>query len=282
MRLIHFFLLVGLAVPAFATNGTVRVLSYNILQGGRNTDNSRNLQRVADVIRLFDPDVVGLQEVDRNTARCGKRDIPAELARLTGLSNMAYGAAMPYQGGHYGNAVLSRHPLQVVTNVALPVGAKSEPRAALVVTVEAPAPFSMINAHLSVESAADREAQAAKLIAVVRALTNGPVVITGDFNCPPDSVAIGLLTASFGDASRESRPDLTFDSGLPDRQIDYILFAPADAWSVATTKTGAEWVGDDAEKRALLSKASDHLPLFSELIGRGQFLQRAYPVVARP
>lgn len=254
--------MVALVLPSFATNRSIRVLSYNILQGGKNTDNSRNLQRVADVIRLFDPDIVGLQEVDRNTTRCGKRDIPAELARLTGLTNMAYGAAMPYQGGHYGNAILSRHPITVLTNIALPVLGRIEPRAALVVTVGAPAPFLLINTHLSVESAADREAQVATLTNHIADIAGLPVILAGDLNTEAGSPAIATLQQVFDDASASSRPDLTYPSDQPERQIDYVFLAPRGAWQVVRTATGAEVEGAD---RGRLKLASDHLPLFSEL-----------------
>lgn len=247
----------------YATN-SVRVLTYNIFQGGRNTDNSRDLGRVADVIKLFDADVVGLQEVDRNTTRCGKRDIPAELAQLTGLRHVAYGAAMPYQGGQYGNAILSRYPLQVVTNIVLPTRQGSEPRAALVVTLAAPTPILLVNTHLSVESAEDRRMQVNALREFLTRQGNVPVVVTGDFNDTPDSDVISALRAAGTDASAASRPDLTFPSHQPDRQIDFIWLAPAEAWHTAGVRTGAEQAGDDTAHQTLLQRASDHLPLFGE------------------
>ena len=63
------------------------------------------------MINSVRPDLVALQEVDQNTTRTLKVDQAAELARLTGL-HFAYGKAMDYEGGGYGQAILSRYPIR--------------------------------------------------------------------------------------------------------------------------------------------------------------------------
>ena len=94
--------------PAVAT---LRVLTYT-LHHGEGVDGKLDLVRLARVITAARADVVALQEVDQKTTRTGGVDQAAELARLTGL-HFAYGKAMDYQGGAYGQALLSRWPLAV-------------------------------------------------------------------------------------------------------------------------------------------------------------------------
>ncbi|MEZ6125818.1 MAG: endonuclease/exonuclease/phosphatase family protein [Planctomycetaceae bacterium] len=96
----------------------LRVLSYNI-HHGEGVDRKLDLQRIADVILSVRPDLVALQEVDRNATRTGGVDQPAELARLTRM-HVVFGANIELQGGHYGNAVLSRHPIARLRNHLLP------------------------------------------------------------------------------------------------------------------------------------------------------------------
>src|SRR5689334_21597772 len=86
----------------------LRVLTYNI-HHSEGTDGKLDLPRVVWVIKAARPDVVMLQEVDRNTTRTGKVDQTAELARFTGL-HAEFGKAIDLQGGGYWLAVLSRFP----------------------------------------------------------------------------------------------------------------------------------------------------------------------------
>lgn len=80
---------------------------------------------------------MALQEVDQKTTRTGGVDQAAELARFTGL-RFRYGKAMDYQGGAYGQALLSRWPLEEFTVHALPNPANVEPRIAISATVRPP------------------------------------------------------------------------------------------------------------------------------------------------
>ena len=57
----------------------IRVLSYNI-HHGEGVDGKLDLQRIARVITSVKPDLVALQELDRNTTRTEKVDQPAVLA----------------------------------------------------------------------------------------------------------------------------------------------------------------------------------------------------------
>src|SRR5688572_7821086 len=64
---------------------TLRVMTYNI-HIARGLDDKIDLQRIANVIKRADVDVVALQEVDVKTRRSGSDvDQLKELAKLTGM-----------------------------------------------------------------------------------------------------------------------------------------------------------------------------------------------------
>lgn len=81
---------------------TLRFVSYNI-QHGEGMDGKINLKRIAEVIAKEKPDLVALQEVDKNCTRSGKRDIAKELGELLNME-FRFGKSMSFQGGEYGNA----------------------------------------------------------------------------------------------------------------------------------------------------------------------------------
>jgi endonuclease/exonuclease/phosphatase family metal-dependent hydrolase len=248
--------------------GRLRVATYNIL-GGRNTDEKRDLTRVAEVIRAINPDLIALQEVDVGTERMKGVDIPAELGRLTGM-NHVFGSAMPYQGGHYGEAVLSRFPLSEIKRHPLPHQDSSEPRMAIEAILEVGATkrrFSFIATHLDhLRDQTDRMLQVEELIKLSAKNTH-PSLLAGDLNARPGSVAIKALTS---DGWRFTLPvidgkNFTFSSSEPRRRIDYILTKPAAQWKVTGSITGADLFPENEEWQALLKLASDHLPVVTEL-----------------
>src|SRR6478609_2091418 len=77
----------------------LRVLTYN-LHHGEGTDGKLDLKRIAEVIKATQPDVVALQEVDRNVKRTNQVDQPAEYAKLTAM-NAGFARAIDLQGGEY-------------------------------------------------------------------------------------------------------------------------------------------------------------------------------------
>ena len=90
----------------------LRLMSYNI-HVGVGMDKKQDLKRIAEVIKDYDCDLVGLQEVDRGVERTGRVDEIKELARLTGM-DYAFAHNLDYQGGQYGVAVLSRFPILAI------------------------------------------------------------------------------------------------------------------------------------------------------------------------
>ena len=70
-------------------------------------DKKLDLPRIAKVINDQKPDLVGLQEVDRGVERTQHIDEIADLAKLTKM-DYAFAFNLPYQGGQYGVAILSR------------------------------------------------------------------------------------------------------------------------------------------------------------------------------
>src|SRR5690606_19457021 len=101
---------------------TLRILTYNIYHG-ETTDGRVDMDLFASIINEVKPDLVALQEVDKNAKRTGVIDITKELSKRTGL-NGHFVKHRDFQGGEYGNAILSRFP---VTDIHVIQGYRSTP-----------------------------------------------------------------------------------------------------------------------------------------------------------
>jgi endonuclease/exonuclease/phosphatase family metal-dependent hydrolase len=230
---------------------TIRVLAYNI-HHGEGMDEVVDLERIAALIRSVDPDLVALQEVDSATTRTGGVDQAAELGRLTGLEPV-FGAFMPYQGGAYGMAVLSRWPVVASRNLRLPDGA--EPRTSLAVTVTSPEArrLRFVGVHFY-RTDNERLAQALRLEGHLAGDTV-PTILAGDFNSTPGSEVLAHLAAGWTVVDKGA-DRLTFPSHGPEREIDFVLYRPAARWTVV----GARLLDEPV--------ASDHRPVLVELVLR--------------
>lgn len=227
---------------------TVRVLCFNI-HHGRGADGKIDLLRLARVIRGADPDFVALQEVDCRTRRSGGIDQTAELARLTGL-HAAFGRAIDFEGGQYGQALLSRLPLAEPTVHTLPGEKTDEQRIAFAArTTVLGREIALVTTHLHHRSPAARERQAARLHEVIGA-GDVPTILAGDFNTGPDTPPMAVLARHWSVATADAGL-LTYPASRPNRQIDFILTRPAPAFRVIEAR-----VIDDAV-------TSDHRPVLA-------------------
>lgn len=109
-------------------------MSFNILHGAT-TKNDFNLDTIAGVINKYKPDLVAMQEVDFKTIRAKKFDLPSEIGIRTQMTSL-FARAMYYDGGEYGEAVLSNLSFIASENIPLPHQPKSEPRAALLTRIQ--------------------------------------------------------------------------------------------------------------------------------------------------
>ena len=111
----------------------VKVLSFNILHGAT-TKGDFNLDVLADLIIKADPDLVAMQEVDFKVDRSKRYDLVTELAIRTEMAPV-FARAMPYDGGEYGEGILSKYSFLNTRNHPLPYTEGKEPRAAAEVNV---------------------------------------------------------------------------------------------------------------------------------------------------
>src|SRR3954471_2945963 len=106
----------------------IRVLTWNIHKG-LGMDDKTDLLRTAKVILAERPDIVALQAVDQNTGRSSGVDQAAVLGKLTGMK-AEFSRAIDFDGGGYGNAVLTKLPLRSQETVKLKLFTDSQPELA--------------------------------------------------------------------------------------------------------------------------------------------------------
>lgn len=229
---------------------TLRILTYNIYHG-ETTDGRVDMDLFASIISEVEPDLVALQEVDKNAERTGVIDITRELSNRTRLKGY-FAKHRDFQGGEYGNAILSRFP---VTDLRVVEGYKSTPNG---ITI----PFARISldkqtevifncTHLSTRLE-DRKAQAKQLMSYHEATNDIPMIITGDLNAEPHHEEIKMLLEPFAEADTTFENTFSTRTGLK-KKIDYILYPRNDQWEVLETKVICR--GD----------ASDHCAFFAVL-----------------
>ncbi len=131
-----------------------------------------------------------------------------------------FGTFMDFEGGQYGLAVLSRHPIVESTRHVLAPGA--EPRCALevVITPKGGAdPISFVSIHNDWTKESYRIAQLRDLLRGLEKRTH-PVVLGGDFNARPGAPSLKLAEDA-GFSFLDKSGAKTFPAPDPKIEIDY-------------------------------------------------------------
>lgn len=235
-------------------------MTYNV-HGCVGVDRRLDVERIARVIARENVDAVALQELDVERTRSGNRNQPRLLADQLGM-HLEFLKARDCDGGHYGNAVLSRYPIETVRSACLPrVNDQLEPRALQWVRLLAPGrPINLLNTHLGLDSR-ERMLHTETVLGrdwIAEASQSGATVLCGDFNAMPRSLVYQKLTRSLRDAQLlvpHKRAALaTFPSLLPIMRIDHVLVS--EQLSVRSCGVVRGWQA---------RMASDHLPIVAEL-----------------
>ncbi len=231
----------------------LRVMTYNI-HHGRGTDKEVDLERIAEVIRKAEADVVALQEVDIKTSRSAGIDQLRELERLTGMHG-SFAKARNFQGGDYGQAVLSRRPIKSMEVHKLPRSEGERQRIAFFAHIsgsEAIPDVLLVGAHLYHRGEDVRFPEAERLLEILKEEAGTTAILVGDLNAEPGSRTMDLVLRNWEDTSP---PDaLTYPAGNPIKKIDYILLPQGHPWRI-----GAAAVIDE-------KLASDHRPVIVDLL----------------
>lgn len=223
----------------------VKVLSFNILHGAT-TQGDFDLDAIAKVIIEADPDFVALQEVDFKTNRAKKYDLVTELGWRTKMAPI-FARAMKYDGGEYGEGVLSKHSFISSRNVPLPHLLTSEPRAALEILTVLPSgdTIAFIGTHLDhLRDETDRISQS-KRINEVFSSNKYPTILAGDLNGEPTSKTIQILEEIWTSSYRKTKLEYTFPSNAPTKKIDYVMFLQTSKWKVLKTEVIQDTIASD-------------------------------------
>lgn len=203
-------------------------------------------EEIVEWLRRLEPDIVCLQEIlgdadgTRNTARW--------LAERAGFPAVAVGGVEARPGVIFGNAVLSRRPIDHEAVHELPTAPRPGDVQRLLLHTRT-AGVDVFCTHLTslFECGEQRERQVLAIEEVVRTHADPaaalPPILAGDFNAEPDSTEIRFLTGStslggrstyFQDAWRVAggrEPGWTWHNDNPfaaaefepDRRIDYVF-----------------------------------------------------------
>ena len=98
----------------------IRVITYNIHRA-IGVDRRFRPDRIVDVLRHYEADLVLLQEVDEGAPRSRELNLAKELAQAAGYPHFALGHNVSLKKGRYGNATLSRFPIVRERNIDLSV-----------------------------------------------------------------------------------------------------------------------------------------------------------------
>jgi endonuclease/exonuclease/phosphatase family metal-dependent hydrolase len=240
----------------------LRMMTYNIHKAIGGVDRKYRPERVRDTIAPFDPDFVLLQEVDEGAKRSnGHRQVDL-LGDMLGLRHRTFFPNVRVRnGGHYGNAILSRFPLTDARNIDLTfpftkrrsvLHARFRVRRAGVAghlrTVH------VLNLHLGL-SATLRKLQIQRFLEshpFSHFHPRTPVVVAGDFNDLGGSLGPEfLIPAGFRTMAQPLR---TFPAWAPIWALDCIY-----------VRGDVELLHVQRPHQKVARAASDHLPLLAEL-----------------
>jgi endonuclease/exonuclease/phosphatase family metal-dependent hydrolase len=227
----------------------IKVASYNIHKGV-GLDRRRNPERILEVLREIDADIVALQEADR---RFGDREavLPHHLLADHGDWRAVDFGMRALSLGWHGNAILIRKSAELLgcEPIHLP---SLEPRGSVMAEVgTAIGPVRVVGMHLDLSGLWRRRQAAAIMTHVDNCHARHPTVLMGDLN--EWTAAAGCLR----DFSRDyamAATGASFHARRPVGRLDRIMASRA-----------LRIVACGVHASATARKASDHLPIWATL-----------------
>ena len=223
------------------------VATYNI-HGAVGTDGQLVPQRIADVLREIDADVIALQEVPLGGG--GRASVLDLLQEATGF-HAVEGPTEDRPERRYGNAVLSRYPVTATRTIDLSFGSR-EPRGALDADLDCHGhPLRVIVTHLGLRPAERRH----QIRVLLQAFDTDrmPVILTGDLN---EWFVWGRPLRWLLSHFEPVPAPRTFPSRLPVFALDRLWISPRH-----------RLVRVRVHATPLARIASDHLPLIAHIAG---------------
>jgi len=241
-------LVLAVVVSTAGAQTTFSILNYNIRKSGELVN--YNPKPFAEFIREQNPDFVLLQEVDYKTTRNGNKDFLTQLAAELGMFS-AFGYALTYQGGEYGVGILSKYPIEKISNNALTSSRpdQKETRTVLYIDVTINGQnLRIATTHLDQSTAEVRQDMTTRLNSYLN--TTMPVIVAGDFNARPTEACIASGMSVW---KRICDNTPTISASNPTSKIDYIFAKPSASWTVVEYRTIPR------------TDLSDHVALFAKI-----------------
>lgn len=198
--------------------------------------------------------------------RSNHLDEAGYFASITGLTSY-YHAAIPYKGGQYGIALLSKFPILDIWSRNYDTGDEAEPRAVIAIRVKPNGDGDdhvwWIGTHLDLR-VNSRMSEIKTLLRMVTSIKliypNDLILIAGDFNDNPNGTAITTMLEDYVSlwrvAGHDDESGYTFPSWMPTNTIDYLF---ADKASVENGRVRVNEIQIPAYTY------SDHRPIWADL-----------------
>ncbi len=238
----------------------------------------RNIQTAAEAFSsnslLPPPDILALQEADKETARAGGSHVAAQLAGKLEMPFVHVGAGLPRgvkpkqrewwlnfeeqigieEDSDTGVALISRVPLNEITRIDLPWhDCPWRPRLAMAATIEFDdEQLRLFNVHIDPHGPLDNQHQQTEAVLAEAQQHRGPVVILGDFNTLSNQKAVEIRKLL--ESHDYSTP---FPTNIP-------------TWRGAGLRFHADWIfvrGVRVSRWGVARplKVSDHWPIWAEI-----------------
>lgn len=232
----------------------MNILTYNTQHCMNFLSKKIDIPGLAETIRTFDADIVGLNEMRMEGEHPEYTDQVPELARLAGYPYWYFAKALDVRGPNpYGNGFMSRYPILFAETIPVPdptdkeEGRWFETRCLLHAKLDVPGGLDVFVIHFGLNPSEQVNA----VETVIANLTQSRAVLMGDFNVSPgDPVLNPIRSRMFDTAAHFPQPLLSYPSDKPTVKIDYIFHTP-------------DLTSTFADIPALLN--SDHRPYIAKL-----------------
>ena len=207
----------------------MKIMTYNIQHCRNYRSKKIEFDKIAAVIKAYDADVVGLNEV-RGQGEAADYQAQAQiLAKLTGY-HYYFAKAIDVRGANpYGNAILSRYPILSAQTVMIPDPAVRmadnddyETRCLLKAYIDIPGGLCVCVTHFGLNP--DEQENAVQT--VLEQTEQKRCVLMGDFNVTPENPLLDALREKMTDTGELLAPGTcSYPSDAPDIKIDYMFIS---------------------------------------------------------